>query len=70
MQPYIKGPPVTGKGHDLEMRLSRLQAERLERATMDLPDGAAELVRQFLFRMIDPDARSDVAKLVRLSDQP
>lgn len=61
---------TTGKGHDLAVRLSRLQTKRLERATMDLPDGAADAVRQFLFQMIDPDARSDVAKLVRLPDQP
>ena len=32
--------------------------------------GAADAVRQFLFQMIDPDARPDVAKLVRLSSQP
>ncbi len=61
---------TTGKGHDLAVRLSRLQARRLERATKDLPDGAADVVRQFLFQMIDPDARPDVAKLVRLPNQP
>jgi len=61
---------TTAKGHDLAVRLSRLQTRRLERAIMDLPDGAADHVRQFLFQMIDPDARSDVARLVRLAGQP
>lgn len=58
---------TTVKGHDLADRLNRLQAKRLERATIGLPDNSGEIVRQFLFQMIDPDSRSDVARLV---DQP
>ncbi len=60
---------TTQKGHDLAVRLAGLQTKRLERATIGLPDGGADVVRQFLFQMIDPDLRPEVAKLVRASVQ-
>lgn len=59
---------TTVKGHDLAVRLARLQTQRLERAIMGLPDDGAETVRQFLFQMIDPDLRPEVARLVRNVD--
>ncbi|GGB35082.1 transcriptional regulator [Roseibium aquae] len=55
---------ATDKGQELAMRLARLQAERLDRAIMALPDDGAEIVRQFLFQMINPDGRGDVAALI------
>jgi len=56
---------TTQKGRELAVRLARLQAERLDRAIMALPDKDAETVRQFLFQMINQDARSDVAALIK-----
>jgi DNA-binding MarR family transcriptional regulator len=59
---------TTPKGHDLAVRLARLQTQRLERAIMGLPDDGVETVRQFLFQMIEPDLRPKVARLVRNVD--
>ena len=56
---------TTPIGHDLAVDLTRLQQRRLERALIDLPDGSEEIVRTFLLRMIDPEARSDILKLIR-----
>lgn len=56
---------TTEKGHALAVRLASLQTQRLEQAIKDLPGDSHEVVRQFLFQMIDPEMRSHVAKLVR-----
>jgi len=56
---------TTQKGRELAVRLARLQAERLDRAIMALPDDSAETVRQFLFQMINQDARGEVAALIK-----
>jgi len=57
---------TTSKGHDLARRLALLQTERLDRAIKDLPNGATDAVKQFLFQMIDPEARSEVANLINV----
>lgn len=56
---------TTERGHTLAVDLTVLQQRRLERALIDLPDGSEEIVRRFLLRMIDPDARSDILTLIR-----
>jgi len=56
---------TTDRGHALAEDLTRLQQTRLERALIGLPDGSDEIIRKFLLQMIDPDARSDILKLVR-----
>lgn len=61
---------TTAKGHELAVRLAALQSERLERAIKDLPDDGAQVVRQFLFQMINEDMRADVAKLVNKKYKP
>ncbi|MEJ8472668.1 MarR family winged helix-turn-helix transcriptional regulator [Roseibium sp. H3510] len=61
---------TTTKGHDLAGRLAVLQSKRLERAINGLPDNGADVVRQFLFQMINEDIRPDVAKLVNKKYKP
>ncbi len=56
---------TTERGHALAVDLTLLQEKRLERALIGLPDGSDEVVRRFLLQMIDPDARSEILKLVR-----
>ncbi|ADZ69633.1 MarR family winged helix-turn-helix transcriptional regulator [Polymorphum gilvum] len=55
---------TTEKGHALARRLSELQARRLDLAIKALPDRGSEIVRQFLFQMIDPDLRPEVARII------
>lgn len=55
---------TTPKGHDLAVQLTHLQAKRLERAMIGLPDDGRKIVRQFLFQMIDPDQQPDVERLL------
>jgi DNA-binding MarR family transcriptional regulator len=56
---------TTEQGHTLAVDLTRLQQKRLERALIGLPDGGEEIIRKFLLQMMDPDARTDILKLVR-----
>lgn len=56
---------TTDRGQRLAVDLARLQQKRLEHALIGLPDGSDEIVRRFLLRMIDPQARGDILKLVR-----
>lgn len=57
---------TTNKGHELAVRLARLQTERLDRAIKDLPNGTTDTVKQFLFQMIDAAARREVANLINV----
>ncbi|WP_417671944.1 MarR family winged helix-turn-helix transcriptional regulator [Roseibium sp.] len=61
---------TTEKGHELAVRLAALQSSRLERALKNLPDTEGEIVRRFLFQMIDEDMRADVARLVNKKYRP
>ncbi|WP_417686451.1 MarR family winged helix-turn-helix transcriptional regulator [Roseibium sp.] len=61
---------TTAKGHDLAVSLAIQQSARLKRAVNNLPDNGGEIVRQFLFQMIDEDMRGDVARLVNKKYRP
>lgn len=55
---------VTGKGHDLALKLARLQTRRIMRALSDLEPQVKEAVSRYLLRLIDPDDREHVERLV------
>jgi DNA-binding MarR family transcriptional regulator len=55
---------VTAKGDDLALKLAKLQTRRIMRALSDLEPGAKEAVSRYLLRLIDPDDRAHVERLV------
>lgn len=55
---------VTPKGHDLAVKLAKLQTRRIMRALSDLEPGTKEVVSRYLLRLIDPDDRDHVEHLV------
>ncbi|MBZ6078182.1 MarR family transcriptional regulator [Microvirga sp. WGZ8] len=55
---------VTPQGHDLALKLAKLQTKRIARALSDLEPDAKELVTRYLVRLIDPDDREHVERLV------
>jgi DNA-binding MarR family transcriptional regulator len=55
---------TTPKGHDLAVKLARLQTRRIMRALADKEPGAKEAASRFLLSMIDPDDRAHVERLV------
>lgn len=55
---------VTGQGHDLALKLAKLQTRRITRALADLEPDAKEAVSRYLLRLIDPDDRDHVERLV------
>jgi DNA-binding MarR family transcriptional regulator len=55
---------TTPKGHDLALRLARLQAERILGALSGMEPQVAETARRFLLAMIDSDDRAHVERLV------
>ncbi|MCW6507041.1 MarR family winged helix-turn-helix transcriptional regulator [Lichenifustis flavocetrariae] len=55
---------VTPTGEGLANSLARLQSERFRRALADLPPGAEEAASQFLFALVDREARAGVAAIV------
>lgn len=55
---------ATTKGQALAARLTDLQTRRIRRALAALPPGGQDIARQFLYHMIDPDQRGDVARLI------
>lgn len=59
---------TTSKGHELAVRLARLQAERLANAMAGLSADDGDTIKRFLFQMIDPDKRDDVAALLKSVD--
>ena len=55
---------ATAKGHDLAIKLARLQTRRILRALAELDPDGKEAVSRYLLRLIDPDDRDHVARLV------
>jgi DNA-binding MarR family transcriptional regulator len=55
---------VTAKGHDLALKLAKLQTRRIMRALSDMEPDAKEIVSRYLLRLIDPDDREHVERLV------
>ena len=55
---------ATAKGHDLAIKLARLQTRRIMRALAELDPEGKEAVSRYLLRLIDPDDRDHLARLV------
>ncbi|AEV38925.1 transcriptional regulator protein, MarR family [Pseudovibrio sp. FO-BEG1] len=55
---------TTEKGTEFCAQLSKLQSQRINKAISLMPDGSDEIVRQFLYLMIDENDRSEVARLI------
>ncbi|WP_349357807.1 MarR family transcriptional regulator [Stappia sp.] len=55
---------ATPRGQELALRLMRLQAKRIQAALAALPPESRDAARHFLFNMIDPDQRAEVARLI------
>jgi DNA-binding MarR family transcriptional regulator len=54
---------VTPQGHELALRLAKLQTRRIARALADEPAGSGEAASRFLLGMIDPTARAQVRQI-------
>ena len=54
----------TERGRELAGRLTDLQALRIRHALEAMPAETRDIVRQFLFHMIDADQRASVASLI------
>jgi DNA-binding MarR family transcriptional regulator len=55
---------TTAKGHDLAVKLAKLQAQRIQRALSAIEPGMKEVASRFLLAMIDADDRAHVETLV------
>jgi DNA-binding MarR family transcriptional regulator len=55
---------TTPRGHDLAVKLAKVQTRRVMRALAALPDGAKEAASRFLTAMIDAGDRAHVERLV------
>jgi DNA-binding MarR family transcriptional regulator len=55
---------ATAKGHELAIKLAKLQTRRIMRALGELDPEGKEAVSRYLLRLIDPDDRDHVARLV------
>lgn len=55
---------ATPKGHELALKLAKLQTRRIMRALADAHPEAKEAVSQYLLHLIDPDDREHVKQLV------
>ncbi len=55
---------TTEKGTEFCAQLSKLQTQRINKAISLMPDGSDDIVRQFLYLMIDENDRSEVARLI------
>ena len=55
---------TTEKGQALAGKLAAMQARRIDAALAALSDTGAEVVRRFLFQMIDPDLRPEVGRML------
>ena len=55
---------ATVKGHELAIKLAKLQTRRIMRALAELDPEGKEAVSRYLLRLIDPDDRDHVARLV------
>ena len=55
---------ATAQGHDLALKLAKLQTRRIMRAVSDMEPDAKEQVSAYLLRLIDPDDTAHVKQLV------
>jgi len=55
---------ATAKGHDLALKLAKLQTRRIMRALSNMNPEAKETVSHYLLRLIDPDDSAHVKQLV------
>ncbi len=55
---------ATEQGHDLAVKLANLQTRRIMRALADLDPATKDHVSRYLLRLIDPDDRAHVERLV------
>jgi DNA-binding MarR family transcriptional regulator len=55
---------ATAKGQDLALKLAKLQTRRIMRALSELEPEAKDMVSRYLLRLIDPDDREHVERLV------
>jgi DNA-binding MarR family transcriptional regulator len=55
---------VTPQGHDLALKMAKLQTRRIMRALSDMEPEAKEAVSRYLVSLIDPDDRAHVERLV------
>jgi DNA-binding MarR family transcriptional regulator len=56
---------TTAKGKQLAVELATTQSERIARALSEAGLASPELAQRFLFAMVDPDGRAEVARLIR-----
>jgi DNA-binding MarR family transcriptional regulator len=61
---------TTPLGHELAMRLARLQTERIARALSGIPGDAKTVASRFLFAMIDEDERARVEAFLGATRPP
>ncbi len=55
---------TTLEGHELALRMAKLQTRRIMRALSEAPDDLKEAASRFLLAMIDPSDRAHVRRLV------
>ncbi|WP_262272600.1 MarR family winged helix-turn-helix transcriptional regulator [Microvirga yunnanensis] len=55
---------ATPQGHDLALKLAKLQTRRIMRALSEMEPEGKEAVSRYLLRLIDPDDRTHVKQLV------
>ncbi|MBM6592754.1 MarR family transcriptional regulator [Microvirga sp. BT291] len=60
-QRHLQTTPI---GHELAIRLSKLQTRRIMKALGGLEPDAKEVISNYLLRLIDPDDRAHVERLV------
>jgi DNA-binding MarR family transcriptional regulator len=61
---------ATDQGHELALRLAKLQTRRIMRALSESPDEVKEAASRFLLAMIDPGERAAVRRLVQREGGP
>ena len=55
---------TTAQGHELAVKMAKLQTRRIMRALSDAPEGVRQAASSFLLAMIDPSDRAHVRRLV------
>jgi DNA-binding MarR family transcriptional regulator len=55
---------ATSQGHELALKLAKLQTRRIMRALSEIDPDGKEHVSRYLLRLIDPDDRDHVERLV------
>jgi DNA-binding MarR family transcriptional regulator len=55
---------TTPQGHELAVKLARLQTRRIMRALASMPEGTREAASRFFLAMIDADDRDHVERIV------